>query len=530
MRASIVGPLVGVFVLLAALLSPAAAFAHATLVQSSPGDGEVAAQAPKDFRLIFNEPVAVTGLKLSGGGRTVSLDRFKADGAAVDIEAPAALADGSYALSYRVVSEDGHPIAGAVSFAVGAPGGGPPPELDPVDRTLDAAIWAALLAVYVGLLFGAGGAFAIAWLAEGAPSGRRWAAVSAAIGLVAAPVALALQGADLVGAPLSGAFHSVVWRQALATSYAWTVAAAVGALCAALFSLACRGALSKALAAIALGGVGLAFAASGHASAASPQALTRAAVFVHGAAAAFWIGALAPLFSALGRGLPSSNRSLERFSAAAPYAVGALALAGVGLAVRQVETVEALWTTDYGLVLLAKLALVAALFVLAAANRWRWTRGTLDGAPEARRRLRRAVAAELVIGLAILGIVALWRFTPPPRSLAIQSAEPAVAHLQTLAAQADVTIAPGRVGKADVALTVLTGDFGPLDAKEITVILSNPAAGVEAIRRKARKPGDGTWRVDGVQLPASGRWTVRLEILITDFDLERLEGDIDLRP
>jgi copper transport protein len=517
-------------VALAAFLAPLVAFAHATLVSSSPDDASVVVEAPKEFRLTFNEPVAVTGLKLSGGGRTVTLDRIEADGASIEVGAPPGLAAGSYALSYRVVSEDGHPIAGAVSFAIGVAGGGPIPELDPVDRTLEAAIWTARLALYVGLLFGAGGAFALAWLADGGQEGRRTVVACTVLGLLAAPAALALQGADLVGAPLGGALNLMAWRQALGTSYAWTVAAALASLTAALASLGRRGRLAKPLSAAALGGVGPALAASGHASAAAPEALMRGAVFVHATAAAFWIGALAPLLLGLRRDSPTDRRSLQRFSDAAPYAIGLLALAGVVLAVRQTESVAALWETDYGLVLSAKLALVAALFVLAAGNRWRWTGAALAGDADGYRKLRRSIGAELVLGAAVLGVVALWRFTPPPRSLALFKAEPAVAHLQTAAAQADVTISPGHVGRAVITVMVMTGDYGPLDAKQLAVILSNPAAGVEAIRREARKPGDGTWRVEGVMLPAAGSWTIRVEILVTDFDLERLEGRVDIRP
>lgn len=519
--------LAGLLLLLAALLSPAAAFAHATLLASTPEDGAVEAKAPQSFRLTFNEPVTVTAARLSGGGRTVTLDRLTSEGASVMIEAPAGLADGPYALSYRVVSEDGHPIAGAVSFAIGAADAGPLPVLDPADPALNKAIWTARLALYLGLMFGAGGAFALAWL--GAAAARPTVFASLALGLVAAPVAFGLQGADLVGAPLSGALDPVAWKQALASSYASTVAGAVVTLLVALASLVCRGAAAKALSALALCGVGLSLAASGHASAASPQSLMRPAVFVHAVAAAFWIGALAPVLVSL-NGSGAADRTLVRFSAAAPFAIAALLAAGVVLAVRQVESLAALWTTGYGLVLSAKLALVAALFVLAAANRWLFTTPALAGSTRARHALRRSIAAEILIGVVVLGVVALWRFTPPPRALGVQSAQPAIAHLQTVAAQADITLTPGHAGKSDVSIVVMTGDFGPLDAKGLTLILSNPTAGVEALRREARKPGDGTWRVDGVQVPVPGRWTVRLEILVTDFDLERLEGRIDIRP
>lgn len=514
---------------LAAILSPASASAHAVLVASSPEDGDLVPETPKDFRLDFNENVAVMSLRLSGGGQVTRLDAFKANGASVTIEAPPGLPNGTYALSYRVVSEDDHPIAGAMAFAIGEPNGNPTVAPEETDPALAAAIWASRFALYLGLLFGVGGAFARAWLIR-ETAGRRIAVAGSAVGLIAAAVALASQAADLAGAPLRGVIDPVVWRLAIGTGYAWTVYAAAGALVVALLSLFARGRLAKGLSALALGGLGAALAASGHASVASPQTVMRMSVFVHSAAAAVWIGALFPLFAALGRDRHGAVGGLGRFSAVAPYAVAVLLLAGGVLAVRQVQTVAALWTTDYGRVLSAKLALVGALFVLAAANRWRWTRAAVSGDAGARRSLRRSIAAEAVVGAVILGVVALWRFTPPPRSLESASAAPALAHLQSRAAQADVMVAPGRVGSTDVTVTVMAGDFGPLDAKQVTLVLSKPGAGVAEIRREARKPGDGTWRVDGVQLAAAGRWTLMLEILVTDYDMERLESGLNIRP
>ena len=49
------------------------------------------------------------------------------------------------------------------------------------------------------------------------------------------------------------------------------------------------------LSALALAGVGLSLASSGHAASASPQWLTRPSMFLHGVGVAFWVGALAPL-------------------------------------------------------------------------------------------------------------------------------------------------------------------------------------------------------------------------------------------
>jgi copper transport protein len=76
----------------------------------------------------------------------------------------------------------------------------------------------------------------------------------------------------------------------------------------------------------------------------------------------------------------------------------------------------------------------------------------------------------------------------------------------------------------------MTGDFGPLDAKAVTLVLSKPDSGIEPLKREAKKPGDGTWRIDDLVIPVAGRWTARLDILVSDFDMVRIEGPIDIRP
>lgn len=54
--------------------------------------------------------------------------------------------------------------------------------------------------------------------------------------------------------------------------------------------------------------------------------------------------------------------------------------------------------------------------------------------------------------------------------------------------------------------------------------------GTTTLSRKAEKPGDGTWRADGVVLPLPGQWSIRVNVLISDFEIARLEGRIDIRP
>lgn len=76
---------------------------------------------------------------------------------------------------------------------------------------------------------------------------------------------------------------------------------------------------------------------------------------------------------------------------------------------------------------------------------------------------------------------------------------------------------------------LMTGEFGPLDAKEVTRVLAHPVRGIEPIRRKPERR-DGLWRIDGRVRPAPGEWIVRVDILITDFAMTRLEGALPVRP
>jgi copper transport protein len=342
------------------------------------------------------------------------------------------------------------------------------------------------------------------------------------------PPALGLQGLDALDLPLNDIPRILPWQTATGTSYALTLAVAFAALVAGLVATFTRGVVSTWLAAIAFVGVGLALAASGHASAAEPQWLTRPAVFVHAVSVAFWLGALMPLGALLRRG--EGQVALVRFSRAIPFAIVPLLASGVTLAVIQVGQPEALITTAYGRVLLIKLALVVVLLLLAAFNRWRLTGPAEAGEPVATRRLVIAILIEGLLAFGVLAAVTTWRFTPPPRAIEAAAAAPVSVHIHTEKAMAEVVVTPGHAGPVSVSIAILTGDFGPLDAQEVTLTLANPAAGIEPIKRPAAKGGDGTWRVDNLVIPIPGRWNVEVAILISDFDLVRLRDMIEIRP
>jgi copper transport protein len=146
--------------------------------------------------------------------------------------------------------------------------------------------------------------------------------------------------------------------------------------------------------------------------------------------------------------------------------------------------------------------------------------------------LVRSIKAEIVLCVAILGLVGLWRFTPPPRALATaaEAARPASVHLHSNRLMAQVTMSLGRVGPTRARIVVATGRAEAIDAKEVTLRLARPDAGIEPILRKARKAGPGAWEVDSVVLPLAGTWKATVDVLIDDFEKVSLEGTLTVNP
>lgn len=508
------------------------AFAHASLNATSPRDGAVVEEAPTSFVLTFSEPVSPLALNLiRPGGTTTELTGFEVKDKAVEIVAPTDLDRGTHVLTWRVVSADGHPVGGSVVFSVGEVSSAPPIIEDAGDKVVQAGLWLTKLAIYAGLFIGIGGVFAGAWLAPRSRPGIGIGATAVVLGIAGTILSVGLQGLDALGASIFRFFDLLMWTTGMGTSYGMTVLVMLMALlCALLALLATSLPLARLLSLASLVAGAGALALSGHASAAEPQLLMRPAVFLHAATITLWIGALVPLGLALRANSAEAIPALKRFSAFIPYAVTALVAAGMALTMIQVQDPAALLTTNYGRLLVAKLTLLVILFALAAYNRYRLTRPAEQGEDSARRSLVRSIVMETMLVLVILGIAAGWRFTPPPRSLAIAATQPAAVHIHTDKAMADVTITPGRAGPVSVSAVLMTGDFGPLDAKEVTFVFANAAAGIEAFQRNAEKPGDGTWRADGIVLPLPGTWALRIDILISDFEMTRIEADVEIRP
>jgi putative copper export protein len=196
--------------------------------------------------------------------------------------------------------------------------------------------------------------------------------------------ALQLAGLTLVGAGL--------WFHRTSSVARWTL------------SIAVTGAM---LAAVAL-------TLTGHTSVNPLRAWLAPLLAVHLLVAAFWFGALWPLWLMLKHETDAAAEAvLRRFSQIAIWLVPGLALAGVGMAFLLIDS----WSTfgrAYGLILIAKASVFALLLILAALNRWRFTPALVVGpAPDAataataRGALRRSIVTEYLLIAGVLAMTAV---------------------------------------------------------------------------------------------------------------------------
>lgn len=516
--------------LLCLLLAPMpAAFAHAQLLSTNPAADAVVASAPGQVELTFNEPVTPLAIRLIGpDGAIAELTEQTTGGETTTISLPGDLADGTQVLSWRVVSTDGHPIGGSLVFSIGTVTGAAAVDTA-ADPIVSASLWAAKALLFIALFIGVGGA-AFSMLAELPPAARRTALLFSVAGLVIAPVTLALQGLDALGRTWVSVLDPDVCSAALSTSYGATAIAAAIAFILAAVALAGTGRRARYAGAAAGAVAALSLALSGHASAAEPQWLMRPAVFLHIAAILFWTGALLPLWYLLRNGNAPATRALAAFSRAIPFAVLVLVLSGATLAFVQLGTPGPQWVTGYGIILAAKLLLLALLLALALWNRNWLTAPALAGDRTAQGKLRHSITAEMVIVVLILALVAGWRFTPPPRALAMAPvaalpADPIMEHFIDGTTMAMVIMDPGSAGTVRLDTMVLDLEHSPRDAMSVAVIIASPELGIEPIRRDAIE-ADGMWTIEELTIPIAGTWQVEVEIRLSRFELARPRGEI----
>ncbi len=116
------GWIVGLLAALALVLAGAPAGAHSDLESSDPQDGATLASAPAAISFVFNEEIlpqgnAVTLTDVAADER-LPVGPVEVDGDMVSVTWPQSSPAGEFRAAFRVVSADGHPIDGTITFTV----------------------------------------------------------------------------------------------------------------------------------------------------------------------------------------------------------------------------------------------------------------------------------------------------------------------------------------------------------------------------------------------------------------------------
>ena len=126
------------------LASPA--FAHNSLVSSTPANEATVQDGPSTIKLTFDQPVqkgeglntiSVTGPDHTGWKTGTVEVESNVVSASLDELGPA----GGYRIAYRVLSADGHPVSGEVAFTLAKAGNGTPTEAAEADDGGGLPIW-----------------------------------------------------------------------------------------------------------------------------------------------------------------------------------------------------------------------------------------------------------------------------------------------------------------------------------------------------------------------------------------------------
>lgn len=571
-------------VVLLAWAGPAAA--HASLESTVPAAGEQVDEPPAEVVLTFSE-----GIEASLGAVRVydsNADRVDAGGAhhpdghgdEVAQPLPADLSDGSYVVTWRVVSDDGHPVHGAFTFQVGDVATGDTAALarrllaaDGGSSTVGGLYAVVRFAVFASLilLVGAAAFCLVAW-PEGLGVGRvrrlLWSAWGVAV--AATVVSIGVEGAYVGALPLADALDPDVASSVLDTRFGKVALLRLALLVAAGgFLLAQRHRTEgtsppSPLQRGALAVVGTALLVTpglgGHASTGRLVPFALATDVVHLGAAALWLGGLTVVLAiVLPRRQPAElAQVVPRFSALAFAAVAALVVTGSFQAWRQVGSLEALRSTTYGRLLLVKLALFAVMVAFGYLGR-RWVqRGypAVDGDAAAREGATDGEAEgdsveegegegpgegddqdggagdepidpEVVVAgyrrsirveTAVgVAILAVTALLVNAQPARSALAQPYSAELVADDLLVDLTIDPAKAGPTEIHVYTLTSTGAVADVEGLTVELTLPSEDIGPLEVPLERAGPGHFSAYDYDLPIAGEWELEVKALVDQF-------------
>ncbi len=520
---------------------PSMASAHAELSGTTPANETTIEEHPDEVTLTFTENVttAFGAVKAYGpDGSRANRGEATADGTEVSVPIRSDEA-GTYAVSWRVTSADGHPVKGAFVFHVEEKSADTRSRDEALaasegSRSKDIAFGVARGLLLFGVLVAVGGVI-FAVLAAGSWQ-PRWLRSSLLLALASMLAAYVLDASIAAGLSIGDVLDPSVLREQASTVYggATVVRIVVVLVClAATFVIrSSRWQRAGVRYAVLLPFLVLAatISLSGHAVGEDVSVVRLPFDMMHSIAAAAWIGGLLQLIP-WSRATPVDPNVVERYSVQAFMSVVLLVLTGTWAAYEEIGlSLDALLDTTYGRLVIVKAALLLATLPIANLNRTRTVPGIRADTEGSAARLRTYVRVEFGILLLVLAATAWLVQTPPAK---VQLAPQVVEKTAELGSGGSVqlTVDPATVGSNLFHVYVYDKDLQLDDeVTDFTLTAFNDKRGLGPLKIDVLPTGPGHFQANGATIPFDGTWRLEASARRGKFDEERARFSVNISP
>jgi copper transport protein len=282
----------------------------------------------------------------------------------------------------------------------------------------------------------------------------------------------------------------------------------------------------------------------GH-GAASEQTSAIIIDYVHNLIASIWIGGviffgfiLIPAFAKFDNSKKelASLLMIPRFSSMIIVALGVVIITGPTLLWLLEDNVTLLSQSYYGWMIIGKITLGSAMVALGGYNQFRIQKPaekSLDATILVHQKLKRSLRTEAMLGIALLGVVALLTNSSLPTSQGEQVGSAVPDGLSTFVFSENIKFAtdiyPLKSGTNTISVSAFDSQGNPIeDIAEIKAKISNPQKNISPIEIPLERSGD---KYKGqITFGFSGNWNVELDVHRNDNPNESTSFSVQVKP
>jgi copper transport protein len=497
--------------ILTPLVTISNAYAHASIMSSSPREGEVFDSSPASLSLEFTEVVKTDSEQIkvygSNGMKVESeVKIFVNDARSMATIVPKnPMEDGSYTLSWIAESNDGHIVGGGINFAVGSktmvsnakPVSGGKYYISPLDRLAEGASWLGLIVLFSLIVL----------------ERKKWIRVVAVLGLI-------VNGARFWEFAEKFGRNPIGVGSVKAIALSFVVNLLVLILAGKISNIF----IKRALVACVVLGFSLQALLQGHVlDLQDYYYLAIASLVIHLASAQVWMGSVVAL---------SLDPTIERYKETrkrSTVAIMVLAISGSLVSILLLSPYKLTVYNAWQSLLAIKLLLLLVALGLGALHHFRFEKRVTKG-----ENIKKSIYLEIVVMVMVLVATAwLVSYTPPRFKQSMNVSEVTEEKLMVKGLVFDDgsngKIEIGRVKPGiptKVMVTIVRADGGLFENKEIQVYASNSKMNIIDI--SALLTGELNHYMGEIKIPAKGSWQFKIQAMVDDFTMVQSIVNIEM--